>query len=107
MILLPSEQLSFDCQSLSVAKTTFDREDDIVGWKHGIITFRDASYEEVANELEYRYNVTIVNETGNTDWNYSGSFREENVQEVIETICQIKNISYTLRNDTIFLTRKN
>lgn len=107
VILLPSEQLSFDTQSLLVAKSTFDREDDIVGWKHGIITFRDATYEEVARELEYRYNVTIVNETGNADWNYSGSFRDENVQEVIETICQIKNISYTLRNDTIFLTRKN
>lgn len=107
VILLPSEQLSFDTQSLSVAKTTFRQEDDIVGWKHGILAFRDASYSEVATELENRYNVTMVNETGNADWTYTGSFRDESLQEIIETICQIKNISYTLKNDTIFLTSKN
>lgn len=107
VILLPSEQLSFDCQSLAVAKSNFHQEDDIVGWKHGILNFRDASYNEVATELENRYNVTMVNESGNMDWNYSGSFRDESLQEIIETICQIKNISYELKNDTIFLTRKN
>ncbi|WP_341835097.1 FecR domain-containing protein [Chitinophaga pollutisoli] len=107
VILLPSEQLSFDLQSLAVAKSTFREEDDIVGWKHGVLAFRDASYSEVATELENRYNVTMVNETGNADWTYTGSFRDESLQEIIETICQIKNISYTLKNDTIFLTRKN
>ncbi len=107
VILLPSERLSIDRNSMEVAKSTFEKEDDIVGWKHGILAFRDASYSEVATELENRYNVTMVNETGNADWTYTGSFRDESLQEIVETICQIKNISYTLKNDTIFLTRKN
>ncbi len=65
------------------------------------------SYDEVATELENRYNVTVINESGITEWTYTGFFKDESLQEIMETICLTKNISYTLKNDTIFLTRKN
>ncbi|MGN7721482.1 FecR family protein [Chitinophaga sp. 22620] len=107
VILLPSEQLSIDKQSMAMAKSVFDKEDDIIGWKNGYIAFKDASYDEVATELENRYNVTVINESGITEWTYTGFFKDESLQEIMETICLTKNISYTLKNDTIFLTRKN
>lgn len=107
VILLPSERLSYDKVSLSMAKTTFDKEDDIVGWKHGFLVFKDASYDELVNEIENRYNVTVINECETREWNYTGFFKDENLQEIIETICLTKNISYTIKNDTIFLKCKN
>lgn len=107
IILLPSEQLSFDRQSLHMAKTTFEREDDIIGWKQGYLVFKDASYEEVIAEIENRYNVTVINESDKLEWNYTGFFKDENLQDIIETICLTKNISYTIKNDTIFLKSKN
>lgn len=107
VILLPSEQVSIDRQSMAMAKSVFSKEDDIIGWKNGFIVFRDASYDEVATEIENRYNVTVINESGNAEWTYTGFFKDENLQEIMETICLTKNISYTLKNDTIFLTRKN
>nr|WP_253906481.1 FecR family protein [Chitinophaga sp. SYP-B3965] len=107
VILNPSERLSYDRVSLSMAKTTFEKEDDIVGWKHGFLVFKDASYEELVNEIENRYNVTVINECEAKEWNYTGFFKDENLQEIIETICLTKNISYTIKNDTIFLKCKN
>lgn len=107
VILLPSEKVSIDRESLAMAKSVFSREDDIIGWKSGYIAFRDASYDEVATEIENRYNVTVINDSGDTDWIYTGFFKDESLQEIMETICLTKNISYTLKNDTIFLTRKN
>ncbi len=107
VILLPSEQLSYDRQSLSMAKTTFGKADDIVGWKHGFLVFKDASYDEVMGEIENRYDVTVINESEKTTWKYTGFFKDENLQDIIETICLTKNISYTIKNDTIFLKSKN
>lgn len=107
VILLPSERLSYDRVALSMAKTTFDKEDDIVGWKHGFLVFKDASYDELVNEIENRYNVTVLNECEAKEWNYTGFFKDESLQEIIETICLTKNISYTIKNDTIFLKCKN
>jgi transmembrane sensor len=107
VILNPSERLSYDKVSLSMAKTTFEKEDDIVGWKHGFLVFKDASYDELVNEIENRYNVTVINECEEKEWNYTGFFKDENLQEIIETICLTKNINYTIKNDTIFLKCKN
>lgn len=107
VILLPSERLSYDRVALSMAKTTFEKEDDIVGWKHGFLVFKDASYDVLVNEIENRYNVTVLNECEAKEWNYTGFFKDESLQEIIETICLTKNISYTIKNDTIFLKCKN
>ncbi len=107
VILLPSERVSIDCESAFMAKTTFDKEDDVAGWKLGVLVFKDASYNEVMAEIENRYNVTVINESGKTEWRYTGSFKDENLQDIIETICLTKNISYTIKNDTIFLKSKN
>ncbi|MGX5819590.1 FecR family protein [Chitinophaga lutea] len=107
VILLPSERLSIDCKSLDMAKTTFGKEDEVIGWKQGFLVFRDASYDEVMAEIENRYNVTVVNESGKTEWNYTGFFKDENLQDIFETICLTKNISYEIKQDTIFLKSKN
>lgn len=107
VILLPSERLSIDRESALMAKTMFDREEEVVGWKQGFLVFKDASYDEVVAEIENRYNVRVINESGKDEWRYTGFFKDENLQDIIETICLTKNISYTIKNDTIFLKSKN
>jgi transmembrane sensor len=107
VILMPQEQLSYNRKSLSMSKSMFGKQDDIVGWKHGFLVFKDASYSEVITEIENRYDVTVINQTEKTAWNYTGFFKDESLQDVIETICLTKGISYSLKNDTIFLQSKN
>ncbi|RAJ02585.1 FecR family protein [Chitinophaga skermanii] len=106
-ILLPSELLSYDRKSFSIVKTSFEQANDIVGWKQGYLVFKDAGYQEVITEIENRYDVTIINQSDKKDWNYTGYFKDENLQDVIETICLTKNIDYTITNDTIILKSKN
>lgn len=107
VFLMPQEQLSYNRKSLSMVKSGFNQQDEIVGWKHGFLVFKDASYKEVITEIENRYDVTVINQTEKTAWNYTGFFKDESLQDVIETICMTKNISYSIKNDTIFLKSKN
>ena len=103
VILLPNEQVHYDLQSLQLVKSSFTKPEEITGWKQGYLVFKDASYNEVIAEIENRYGVTIINQSDKKEWKYTGFFKEESLQEVIETICLAKSLSYTISNDTIVL----
>lgn len=103
IILLPNEQVHYDMQSLQLVKSSFTKPEEITGWRQGYLVFKDASYNEVIAEIENRYGVTIINQSDKKEWNYTGFFKEESLQDVIETICLAKSLSYTIVNDTIVL----
>lgn len=105
-ILLPSQQLSFNRQSLALVKTSFSKEDDITGWQKGYFIFKDAPYQEIVTAIENRYGVKIINNSHKTTWNYTGYFKDENLQDVMETICLATSLSCTIKNDTIYLENK-
>lgn len=107
LILLPSEQISFDRVSLSLVKTIFNKPEEITGWKQGYLVFRDAPYYEIVTGIENRYGVTVVNESDKKEWNYNGSFKNENLKDVMDIICLAKSLSYTIKNDTVYLKNKN
>lgn len=103
VILMPNEQVHYDLQSLQLVKSSFTKPEEITGWEQGYLVFKDASYNEVIAEIENRYDVTIINQSDKKEWKYTGFFKEESLQEVIETICLAKSLSYTISNDTIVL----
>lgn len=107
LILLPSEQISYDRVSLSLVKTIFNNPEDITGWKQGYLIFKDAPYNEVVTGIENRYGVTVMNESNKKEWNYNGSFKNENLKEVMDIISLAKSLSYTIKNDTVYLQNKN
>jgi transmembrane sensor len=107
VVLLPSEQVSYDRVSFQLVKSSFVKQEDIIGWKKGFLVFKDASYNEVITEIENRYGVTLINQSNKTEWKYNGYFTDESLQDVIETICISKSLSYTIKNDTIYLENKN
>lgn len=103
VLLLPNEQANYDIQSLQLVKSTLTKPEEITGWKQGHLVFKDASYIEVIKEIENRYGVTIINQSDKKEWKYTGFFKEESLQDVIETICLAKSLSYTISKDTIVL----
>ncbi|CAL1520035.1 FecR domain-containing protein [Chitinophaga sp. MM2321] len=107
LILLPSEQLSYDRQLLSMVKTVFAKPEEVTGWKQGYLVFKDAPYDEVMTGIENRYGVTVMNESNKTEWKYTGLFKNENLTDVMDIICLAKSLSYTIKNDTIYLVNKN
>jgi transmembrane sensor len=107
LILLPSEQISYDRVSLSFIKSIFSKPEEITGWKQGFLVFKDAPYNEIVTGIENRYGVTVMNESNKKEWNYNGSFKNENLKEVMDIICLAKSLSYTIKNDTVHLQNKN
>lgn len=105
LILLPSEQASYDYQSLHLVKTAFKCE-DVISWQKGYLVFKEASYNEVRMEIENRYGVHIINLSNKKEWTYTGNFKQESLQNVMETICLTESLSYSIKNDTIILEDK-
>ncbi|HVI47624.1 MAG TPA: FecR domain-containing protein [Chitinophaga sp.] len=107
LVLLPSEQISFDRQQLSLIKTSFAKPEDVSGWKQGYLVFKDASYNEIVNGIENRFGVTVINQSNKTEWNYTGFFRNESLKDVMDIICIATSLSYTIKKDTVYLVNKN
>lgn len=106
LVLLPSEQVSFNLRQLSVRKTSFAKSEDVSGWKTGSLIFKDASYDEIATGVENHFGVTVINQSSKTTWNYTGTFHNESLKEVMETICLATSLSYTVKKDTVIFVNK-
>jgi hypothetical protein len=55
----------------------------------------------VFNGIENRFGTSIINQSKRTDWSYTGVFKTENLEEVLETVCLTENINYKLTNNEI------
>ncbi len=101
-ILLPHQQLVLN-KSGALLKTNFKDEAPITSWKEGILSFSNASMDEVINSIENRFNVEIKNHSKNIDWSYTGTFRDESLNDVINTVCLTEGITFSINKNIITL----
>ncbi|RAJ87712.1 ferric-dicitrate binding protein FerR (iron transport regulator) [Chitinophaga dinghuensis] len=103
-ILMPSEQLNYNRVSLSMIKTSFSNPEAIIGWKKGILVFKNANFDDFATAIRNRFGVTVINHSDKTEWEYNGTFKQgEDLKEVMDVISDLKSIKYTIKNDTVYL----
>lgn len=107
LVLMPNEQVSFDPRQLSLNKTSLKKNNEVSDWKKGYLVFSDASYNELVNGLENHFGVTVMNQSSKTEWNYTGTFHNESLEEVMKTICIATSISYAIKNDTVILVNQH
>ncbi|RED93014.1 FecR family protein [Marinoscillum furvescens] len=102
--LTPGQAIIYDRTSNQVHKGTFDPKARL-SWKDGIIYFQKASQNEVIETLERWYGVTfhVENQTGSS-WHYSGSFKNQNLQQVLNSISFTKKFTYRIENETVYIT---
>lgn len=81
----------------------FDGEEEVAAWKSGGLYFKDASFEQIAFEVANKYNVRLVNKSRKLTWSYTGLFRSESLQEVVETMCQTENLHYKFDNGELVI----
>jgi ferric-dicitrate binding protein FerR (iron transport regulator) len=105
VVLASSEQVSYDLQSMQLTRSTFSTP-EATGWQHGTLVFKDATYEQVRNAIENTFAVTIINLSDKKTWTYTGTFRQETLQTVVETICLTESLSYAIARDTVILKNK-
>lgn len=106
LVLMPSEQISFNLRQLSVTRSSFGKPEEIAGWKKGYLVFKDADFNEIVTGVENHFGVTLLNQSSKTTWDYTGIFHHETLKDVMETLCMATRLSYTINKDTVILVNK-
>jgi ferric-dicitrate binding protein FerR (iron transport regulator) len=106
-ILTPNQLISIDNRTGISSTSHFDNDYDVAAWKEGGIHFKDASFEDIAFEIGNKYNIELTNISSKQKWSYTGLFRNNSLQEAIETICMTENLSYKFTDNGILITNKN
>jgi ferric-dicitrate binding protein FerR (iron transport regulator) len=65
-------------------------------WIEGFYNFVNQPLKSVFNEFERQYDYLILYKTDITDRIYSGSFKNDNLENAIKTICLPMDLDYTL-----------
>ncbi|WP_374165097.1 FecR family protein [Arcticibacter sp. MXS-1] len=95
-ILLPHDQLVADVVTGKVTNKVFRDEIAVAGWSKGYLSFDNASADEVITAIENRFDVVIINKSRSKDWRYTGTFKEETLTEILETICLTEGVNYQM-----------
>jgi transmembrane sensor len=102
-ILLPHQQIVFNKTSGILLKTYFKDALPITAWKDGVLSFQDATTDEVINAIQNKFNVEIANNSTRTNWSYTGVFTDEPLNDVLKTVCLTEGIAYTINKNDITL----
>lgn len=106
VVLSPRQLLRVDQVTGKADTAFFDSEYEVAAWKEGGLNFRDADFDQLAFEIGNKFNVRLINNSSKRQWSYTGLFRNEGLQEVLETICQTEHLSYIFRDNEILIVNK-
>ncbi|MGM5470026.1 FecR family protein [Flavobacteriaceae bacterium LMO-SS05] len=80
---------------------------NIVAWKEGKLIFKNTSMSDVAIELERKYNKKIIiNSNKLLNYEYTGTFDNLNINEVLELLAISSPIKYVIKDEKIILESK-
>lgn len=100
LILAPAEMGVFNRHNLSLEKTPYDI-DEATGWQHGIVVFKNADFNEIADRLDRMYDVRLINQSSKTKFRFKATFTNASAEEIVKTICMSKKLTYTVRGNVI------
>jgi transmembrane sensor len=102
-ILLPHQQIVLNKISGRLTKINFKEEAPITSWKDGVLSFKDAAMDEVLNSIENKFNVEIKNQSNRTNWSYTGTFKDEPLNDILKTVCLTEGITFNVNKNSITL----
>ena len=104
----PGERVRFNKDSKRMLKSEFDPL-HVLGWKDGILSFKDANFEEVMSSLSRWYGVKFVikNASKNeNNWDYTARFENDYLSSILSGMSFTKNFEYTINNDIVTINFK-
>ncbi len=106
VLLSPGEGITYDMKSGSIDKLKIDPLNEY-GWKDGIIYFRDANFDEIISKLSRWYGVQFEVENFNeTEWAYSGEFKNEYLSTILKSMSFSKEFDYRLDQNKVLINFK-
>lgn len=70
-------------------------------WKNGSSTFHAAPYENVVEELENQYQISIEVKSDIKDRVYYGAFPHDNLEQALQMVAHPMQLNYTIISDTV------
>lgn len=101
--LEPKERAVFNLKDKQLNKVLFDYDE--LAWKDGILHFKNAKLAEVFKVLERWYGVQfrITNQTVFTNNGYTGSFKNEALNTVLETIGFAGEFEFEIKDKQVII----
>jgi transmembrane sensor len=105
LILNPGMGAEYDSNKGDLIAKDFNFEKEM-GWRNGIIILDNAGQSEVMDELErwYGVEIEIENENQAGEWNYSGRFQNENLDNVLSTMGHVKGFNHKIEDKSVTIT---
>jgi len=103
--LIPGEKIIANNQELSLQKSEANLA-YALDWKDNILHFQEATSEEVIATLERWYGVKIFSPklARINDWQFSGTFQNENLENVLTSIGYAKNFQFKIQSKSVTIT---
>ncbi len=108
VIMKPDEKLLVDNNKILLSKVNAS---DLLGWKDGLLIFRDEEMPSVVTKLMRWYNVSIVLEDVDLKkYSFRATFEDEPIEEVLKLLARTSPIKYKIEkrkmDDNGIYTRK-
>ncbi|MFR7875130.1 MAG: FecR family protein [Butyricimonas paravirosa] len=105
-ILHADQQLTLDTLQQKMSITDIDAK-LMTQWKDGILRLDNQNFNEMLDKLSRWYGITFVNNASiDSSDRFNGKFHREDIQEAMHIISLSANITYTIKQDTIFIHPK-
>ncbi len=101
-VLQPGEMVTYSPGDIE--KAAFDY-DQMIGWVHNKLVFHNASSQEVMNRLENWYGVDFIADEPIFDGRYSGTFENEALKNVLDSINFTSNFQYRIDDKKVTIKR--
>ena len=106
IILAPSQKAVFN-KTEKKMKIEEVNASDVIAWREGKLIFNKTTLQDVVIDLERKYHVQfIINSKSLLDYEYTGTFDNLKINEVIDLLIISSPIKYTIQNDKIILNMK-
>jgi len=102
-LLIPGEELNYKKSSKQAEVQGFNDE-HVLGWRFGKLVFKNSSLKEVQESLEEWYGVEIAfSGTARSGWRFNGKFENQTLENVLKSMSNIENFTYTIDNKKVLI----
>ena len=108
-ILKPNDQLTYSHKDNNVNVSVVDAG-KLSLWENGYLIFQGATFDEIANTLERKYNITINFDARKINkQSYYVKFNpNESLKDVMNVLCQLRgNSNYKIKESTVYFYINN
>jgi transmembrane sensor len=102
VILNPDERVLYKPHSRQFYKEKWQSQYDLT-IKIDHLAFRQSDFDEVAKQFKTAFGLTIINQSKKKTWRFTGEFNKASVTNILESICTVEKLNYTVEGDTVFI----